>query len=61
MTDKEANRFEEETMDRMTVITQRQEEQAPFAKENSNLSAIADLGNLVRESEFKTLNVEVHP
>jgi U3 small nucleolar ribonucleoprotein protein LCP5 len=55
MADKEAEktRFEEETMVRMTVLRKDKKEQKRLLREeNSNLSAIADLGNLVRESEF---------
>jgi U3 small nucleolar ribonucleoprotein protein LCP5 len=55
MADKEAEktRFEEETMVRMTVLRKDKKEQKRLLREeNSNLAAISDLGNLVRESEY---------
>jgi U3 small nucleolar ribonucleoprotein protein LCP5 len=55
MADREAEktRFEEETMVRMTVLRKDKKEQKRLLREeNSNLAAISDLGNLVRESEF---------
>jgi U3 small nucleolar ribonucleoprotein protein LCP5 len=55
MADKEAEqtRFEEETMVRMTVSRKDKKEKKRLLRdENSNLAAISDLGNLVRESEF---------
>lgn len=51
--EKEKERYEEDNMVRLTTSRKEKKERKRLMREeNSNLAAIADLGNLVRESQF---------
>ena len=50
--EKEKSRYEEDNMVRLVASRKEKKERKRMLRENSNLAAIADLGNLIRESQF---------